>query len=164
MSLIDARPAVPERMLTFALGGEQFAIDAQRVREILEVPAVTRVPGAPAFVGGLVNVRGAIVPLADLGVAFGMERGAHDADTRVIVIETDVDGEATTIGILADRVNDVAEMDGAVIEEAPPVGMRWRADYITGIARREGHFVILPHLDRILIDHIPHAGRAAPQG
>lgn len=151
--------ALPERMLTFGLGGEFFAIDAQCVREILEVPAITRVPGAPAFADGLLNVRGAIVPLADLAVVFGMERTDHSEDTRVIVLETDVEGEAMTIGILADKVYDVASLDGVPIESAPPVGMKWRADFIIGIARHGGRFVILPDLTRIFTDCLGHVHR-----
>jgi len=151
----------PERVLTFALDGEMFAIDAGCVREILEVPDVTRVPGAPAFVDGLVNVRGAIVPLADLAVAFGSAAQGQGEDARIIVIEAAIEDELTTIGILADKVHDVAEMDGAPIEPAPPVGMKWRADYIRGIARRNGHFVILPDLDLIFAENLPHASHAA---
>lgn len=139
----------PERVLTFALNGEMFAIDAGCVREILDVPTVTRVPGAPPFANGLINVRGAIVPLTDLAVAFGMTRGEHSQETRVIVIEAPVEGEATTIGILADKVHDVTAMDSASLDQPPPVGMKWRPDYIHGIAKHKGHFVILPELQRI---------------
>lgn len=150
---------VPERVLTFALDGEMFAIDAQAVREILEVPPITRVPGAPAFANGLINVRGAIVPLTDLAVAFGMARAIHGEDTRVIVIEAEVEGEPTIIGILADKVLDVAAMEGVAVEEAPPVGMRWRADFIRAIARPGGQFVILPDLELIFAESLAAAAR-----
>ncbi|HWU03359.1 MAG TPA: chemotaxis protein CheW [Novosphingobium sp.] len=142
----------PERVLTFALDSEMFAIDAQAVREILEVPTITRVPSAPAFANGLVNVRGAIVPLTDLAEAFGIERAAHSEDTRVIVIEAQIEGVPTTIGILADKVHDVAAMEGILIEETPSVGMRWRPDFIHAIARPRGAFVILPDLEAIFAD------------
>ncbi|HZU65140.1 MAG TPA: chemotaxis protein CheW [Novosphingobium sp.] len=154
--------AIPERMLTFGLGGEHFAIDAQCVREIMEVPAITRVPGAPAFADGLLNVRGAIVPLADLAIVFGMERAAHNADTRIIVIEAAVEEEAATIGILADKVFDVASLDGAPVESPPQVGMKWRTDFIIGIARHAGRFVILPDLPRIFTECVGQIHRAAP--
>ena len=143
---------LPERVLTFSLDGEVFALDALLVREILEVPPITRVPAAPRFCDGLVNVRGTIVPLCDLAVAFGMDRAAHGEDTRVIVIEAPLDGIPTTIGLLADKVHDVAAMEGLAIEAAPPVGMRWRPELITGIARRNGQFVILPDLAAIFAD------------
>jgi purine-binding chemotaxis protein CheW len=153
--------SAPERVLTFALGGEMFAIDAQCVREILEVPSITRVPGAMGFANGLINVRGAIVPLADLAVAFGMAGAEHGEDTRVIVIEAEVGGEPSTIGILADKVHDVAAMEGMSIEDAPTVGMRWRADVIRGITRRNGQFVILPDLDLILADSLAQAAKVS---
>lgn len=150
---------IPERVLTFALDGEIFAIDAQAVREILEVPIITRVPGAPGFASGLINVRGAIVPLTDLAVAFGMARADHGEDTRVIVIEAEVEGEPTTIGLVADKVLDVAAMEGVAVEEAPPVGMRWRADFIRAIARPQGQFVILPDLELIFAESLATAAR-----
>jgi len=150
---------LPDRMLTFALGGEFFAIDAQCVREILEVPPITRVPGAPAFADGLVNVRGAIVPLADLAVVFGMALTAHAEDTRVIVIEAEIEGEAATIGILADKVLDVATMDGVPIDAPPPVGMKWRPEFIRGIAHHAGRFIILPDLARIFTDCVDQIHR-----
>ncbi|WCT78329.1 chemotaxis protein CheW [Novosphingobium humi] len=150
---------IPERVLTFALDGEIFAIDAQAVREILEVPTITRVPGAPDFASGLINVRGAIVPLTDLAVAFGMARADHGEDTRVIVIEAEVEGEPTTIGLVADKVLDVAAMEGVAVEEAPPVGMRWRADFIRAIARPQGQFVILPDLELIFAESLATAAR-----
>lgn len=158
MNMMNGVP-VPERVLTFALDGEMFAIDAQAVREILEVPPITRVPGAPYFANALINVRGAIVPMADLAVAFGMAKIDHGEDTRVIVIEADVEGEPTTIGVVADKVLDVAAMEGVPIEEAPPVGMRWRADFILAIARPNGQFVILPDLELIFAESLAQSAR-----
>lgn len=153
--------ALPERVLTFELDGEIFAIDAQSVREILEVPCITRVPGAPAFANGLINVRGAIVPLADLAVAFGMARATQGQDTRAIVIETEVEGEPTILGILADKVLDVTAMEGVTVADAPPVGMRWRADFIRAIARPRGQFVIFPDLELIFAESLGRAGGGA---
>lgn len=137
------------RALTFGLQGEVFAIEADMVREILDVPPVTLVPNAPAFAGGLINVRGRVVPLADLRVSFGMERPELDGETRVIVTEIELDGERAIVGILADRVHDVTDLDTSVIEEAPRVGMRWRADFIRGIGRRGEDFIIIPDMARI---------------
>lgn len=152
------------RALTFALQGEIFAIEAGIVREILDIPAVTQVPNAPAIAGGLINVRGRVVPLADLRVAFGMDRPPADADTRVIVIEIDMDGEQAIVGILADRVLDVADIETASLEEAPRVGMRWRADLIRGIGRRNDAFVFIPDMDRIFCrDGDTGGGREKPE-
>ena len=137
------------RALTFGLQGEVFAIAAEMVREILDVPPVTHVPNASAITSGLINVRGRVVPLVDLRVVFGMDRPPADADTRVVVIEIDLDGEAAIVGILADRVHDVADIETASVEEAPKVGMRWPTEYVRGIGRRDGVFVFIPDMERI---------------
>ena len=135
--------------LTFDLQGEIFAIDAQMVREILDVGAVTDVPGAKAFVPGLINVRGKVVPLADLRVKFGMEQPPHSRDTRIIVVEIPIEDEPTIVGLLADRVHEVTTIGGAGIEDAPEIGMKWRPDFLKGIGKRGDEFIIIPDIGRI---------------
>src|SRR5487761_2153242 len=88
------------KALTLRLDDEIFAIEAESVREILDLVPVTEVPNAPAFVGGLINVRGRVVPLADLRVVFGMAQPPADQDTRIVVLETEIGGEATVVGII----------------------------------------------------------------
>jgi len=139
----------PMRALTLRLDDELFAIEAQSVREILDLVPVTEVPNASPFAAGLINVRGRVVPLADLKVAFGMHRAKADQDTRIVVIETEIGSEPTVVGILADKVYDVTDIEPAAIEEAPRVGMRWRPDYVRGIGKRQGSFIIIPDLNRI---------------
>ncbi|WP_404400462.1 chemotaxis protein CheW [Pelagibacterium halotolerans] len=135
--------------LTLGLQDEVFAIEATSVREILDVVPITEVPNANAFVSGLINVRGRVVPLADLRVMFGMDLTPPDADTRIVVIEIDLDGEPTLAAILADRVHDVTDIESASIEEAPRVGMRWRPEYVKGIGKRGEDFIIIPDMGRI---------------
>ena len=137
------------KALTVGLQDEIFALPAEGVREILDVVPITEVPNARAFVGGLINVRGRVVPLADLRVMFGMDRPPPDKDTRIVVIEIDLDGEPTIAGILADRVRDVTDIETATIEEAPKVGMRWPAEFVRGIGKRGDEFVIIPDMGRI---------------
>ena len=120
----------PMRALTLRLDDELFAIRADSVREILDLVPVTEVPNAPPFASGLINVRGRVVPLANLKVAFGMAERPADHDTRVVVIETEIDEEPSIVGILADKVFEVTDIEPAAIEEAPRVGMRWRGDII----------------------------------
>jgi purine-binding chemotaxis protein CheW len=139
----------PMTALTVRLQDELFAVEASRVREILDLVPITEVPNAPAFVGGLINVRGRVVPLADLRVMFGMDRPEPDEDTRIVVMEVDIDGEPTIAGILADKVHDVTDIDAASIEEAPKVGMRWRPEFVKGIGKRNGGFIIIPDMERI---------------
>jgi len=135
--------------LTFGLADEIFAIDAQAVREILDLIPVTEVPGARSFVGGLINVRGKVVPLADLKVKFGMKPSETNIDTRIVVVEIDLDGEPTIVGLLADKVYEVAEISGASIEETPEIGMKWRPDFIKEIGKRGNDFIIIPDIDRV---------------
>lgn len=137
------------RALTLKLHDEIFAIEAGSVREILDMVPITHVPDAPAFASGLINVRGRVVPLADLRVVFSMPRRPADAESRIVVIEIEVDGEPTVASILADRVTDVTEIDAGSIEKPPRVGMRLPPELIRGIAKRNGDFIIIPDLRRI---------------
>jgi purine-binding chemotaxis protein CheW len=137
------------KALTIRLQDEVFAVEAESVREILDIVPITEVPSASPFVGGLINVRGRVVPLADLRVMFGMDRPPPDEDTRIVVMEVLVDGEPTIAGILADKVHDVTDIEAASIEEAPRVGMRWRPEFVRGIGKRNGNFIIIPDMGRI---------------
>jgi len=139
----------PMTALTLRLQDELFAIGAGSVREILDLVPITEVPNASPFVNGLINVRGRVVPLADLRVMFGMDRPEPDQDTRIVVMEIDVDGEPTIAGVLADKVHDVTDIEAASIEEAPKVGMRWHPAFIKGIGKRNGGFIIIPNLEKI---------------
>ena len=145
--------------LTLRMQDEMFAIEAGSVREILDLVPITEVPNAPAFVTGLINVRGRVVPLADLRVMFDMDRPPPDQDTRIVVIEAEIDGEPTVVGILADKVYDVTDIEAAAIQEAPKVGMRWRPEFVKGIGNRNGNFIVIPDLGRIFETK---GGRSAP--
>ncbi len=143
-------PAAPLKALTLRLHTETMVLPAEIVREILDLVPIAEVPNAPTLVGGLINVRGRVVPLADLRVAFDMPRPAPDQDTRIVVIEIEVDGEPTVVGLLADKVYEITEIGSDAIEETPRVGMRWRPEYVRGIAKRDGGFLIIPDINRIL--------------
>ena len=149
------------KALTLRLQDELFAVEACSVREILDLVPITEVPNASPFVGGLINVRGRVVPLADLRVMFGMDRPEPDQDTRIVVMEIDIDGEPTVAGILADKVHDVTDIEAASIEEAPKVGMRWRPEFIRGIGKRNGGFIIIPDLGRIFATQGARTARVA---
>ena len=140
--------------LTLRLQDEIFAVEAEGVREILDLVPITHVPNAPPFVNGLINVRGRVVPLADLRVVFGMKRPPPDVNTRIVVMEVDIAGEPTIVGTLADDVHEVTEIEAAAIEEAPRVGMRWRSDFVRGIGKRNGSFIIIPDLEQIFTSNI----------
>jgi purine-binding chemotaxis protein CheW len=137
------------QVLTFDMQGETFAIEAGMVREILDRIPETAVPGSAPMVGGVVNFRGRVIPLADLHMAFGFPPAAASQDSRVVVIEFALDGEATLVGLKADKVNEVTVLEKAATENAPRVGMRWRQDFIRCLAKRDGDFIVVPNLERI---------------
>lgn len=146
----DAAAADPAmQVLMLGLGGEVFALDAGIVREILDPVPVTEVPGARAFLSGVINVRGRVVPLADLRLRFGMAATPPTIDSRIIVVEIDLAGDPTIVGLLADKVYEVTEIDQAATEDAPRIGMRWRPEFIRAIGKRQDDFVIVPHLENI---------------
>jgi len=135
--------------LTLGLGGEIFAIDANSVHEILDMIPQTEVPGARPFVGALINVRGKVVPLADLRIKFGMELTSQTIDSRIVVVEIALGGEPAVVGLLADKVFEVTTIGGASIEDTPDIGMRWRPDFIKGIGKRGADFIVIPDIVRI---------------
>lgn len=140
-------------VLTFNLNGETFAIEAIRVQEILDLLPETSVPGASRFAASVINFRGKVIPLADLRLAFGMEAAEATIDSRVIVIELDLTGETTLIGLRTDKVNEVTTLAPSASEPPPSVGMRWRPDYIDGLFKRGGEFIIQPNLQAIFAQH-----------
>lgn len=148
-------------VLTFNLNGETFAIEATVVQEILDLLPETQVPGSKSFVGSVINFRGKVIPLADIRLAFGMEATEPTIDSRIVVIELDLDGEPTLVGIRTDRVYEVTTLPRAASEPPPSVGMRWRADYIDCLVKRGGEFIILPNLRAIFASQGERSGSAA---
>jgi purine-binding chemotaxis protein CheW len=100
-------------------------------------------------VRGLINVRGKVVPLVDLRVCFGMAETSPTIDTRIVVIEVQLESEPTIVGLLADKVYEVTKIDTETIETTPRVGMRWRAEFIRGIGRRGKDFLIVLDINRV---------------
>jgi len=138
------------QVLMLGLAGEMFALDATQVREILDPIPVTRVPGAQSYVSSVLNVRGKVIPLADLRVRFGMPPASITPDTRFIVLEIELADEPTTIGIVADKVYEVTDLDTSTLQKAPPIGMRWRPEFIAAIAKWKDEFIIVPNMKQIL--------------
>ena len=136
-------------VLTFDLASETFAFAADLVREILDPPIETRVPGSPRLVGSVINFRGRIIPLADLRPAFDLPTVAATEESRVIVIESDFFGSAFPIGIRADRVHEVTTLARAAAEDAPDIGMRWNLDFINGLIKSNGDLIVVPDIKNI---------------
>lgn len=135
--------------LTFKLGDELFAIDVARVREVLDLSEITRVPTAPPYMRGVVNVRGSAVPVVDLRLKFGLPPTPDTVNTRIVVLELELDGELTVVGGLADAVHEVLELDRAEIREPPRIAMRWRADMIEGLGKKADQFIIVLDITRV---------------
>lgn len=139
-------------VVTLRMGGERIAIPAVLLREIMEPVRVTRVPTASRFAEGLVNVRGSVVPLTDLRVAFGMQPAAATPDTRFIVLDLTVGEALMTVAISADKVETVTPLDPDQILPVPEVGTLWPPDFVRGICKLGEDFVLLPDLHRIFQD------------
>ena len=138
------------QVVMIGLGEEKFALDAGLVREIIDPVPVTRVAGARAFVPSVINVRGNVIPLADLRIRFGMPQLDDTADTRIVVIELELDGEPVLVGVTADKVYEVTEISQADVQQTPRVGMHWKPEFIRFIAKWREEFVIVPNMERIL--------------
>lgn len=135
--------------LTFGLGDEIFALDVAQVREVLDLITITKVPRAPEFMRGVINVRGSVVPVVDLRLKFGLPKTETGMDTRIIVMDLFLDGETAVIGALADAVHEVMELNSSLIEPPPKIGMRWKTEFIQGIGKHDGQFIIILDIDRV---------------
>ncbi|MCS3727592.1 chemotaxis protein CheW [Bradyrhizobium betae] len=138
------------QVVMIGLGEEKFALDAGLVREIIDPVPVTKVAGARAFVPSVINVRGNVIPLADLRIRFGMPQPDNSADTRIVVIELELDGEPVLVGVTADKVYEVTEISQTDVQQTPRVGMHWKPEFIRFIAKWREEFVIVPNMERIL--------------
>lgn len=141
------------QVLSLALGTDAFALETSRVLEVLDLVPVATVPNSRDFVRGLINVRGKVVPVVDLKIHLGMKRATvslHDAqDARIVVLAVELAGEETLIGILADKVFQVMEIDAASLEEAPSVGIGWRSEYIRSIGKTGDDFIVVLDIEKI---------------
>ncbi|MDA9418955.1 chemotaxis protein CheW [Bradyrhizobium sp. CCBAU 25360] len=148
--LAGERQADAMQVVMIGLGEEKFALDAGLVREIIDPVPVTKVAGARAFVPSVINVRGNVIPLADLRIRFGMPQLDDSADTRIVVIELELDSEPVLVGVTADKVYEVTEISQTDVQQTPRVGMHWKPEFIRFIAKWREEFVIVPNMERIL--------------
>lgn len=139
-----------EQYLTFFIRSEEYAVGILRVKEILEYETVTRVPGTPSHVRGVINLRGAVLPVVDLAAKFGHDETAATRTTCIVVVETRVDRDLLAVGLLADAVSQVIELDSEQIEPPPSFGTGVRIDFLTGMGKLDGRLVLVLELDRVL--------------
>ncbi len=136
--------------LSFTIAGTDYGLPILKVKEILQFEEPTRVPGAPASIRGVINVRGSVVPVVDLAVKFGRAETVPTKRTCALVVEAFVAGERLTLGVLADAVNEVLDLPASAVEPPPPFGAGIKLDYLTGMGKVGRGFVILLDLDRLL--------------
>ncbi len=137
------------RCLTFQLENEIFAVDVACVREVLDAAPITRMPNAPDFMRGVINVRGAVVPVADLRTKFGLSAAETTQNTRFIVLELILDGEPVILGVIADSVYEVTDIHPDHVNAPPNIGSRWKTDFIRGVGRQKDQFIIILDIQKI---------------
>ena len=138
------------QFLTFSLSGEHFAVGTLSVREIIEYGQLTSVPMMPPSIRGVINLRGAVVPVIDLGARFGGHQTEIGRRTCIIILEVHNGEEEQVIGVVVDAVSEVLEIAPADIEPPPAFGANIRSDFIQGMGKVGGRFVILLDIGRVL--------------
>lgn len=155
----------PQQYLTFQLSGEMFALAILNVKEIIEYGNLTEIPMMPPFIRGVINLRGAAVPVIDQTVRFGGQRSEVGKRTCIVIVEmkSGEEGRASQdIGIIVDAVSEVLEIPQGDIEPPPSFGAKIRADFIAGMGKVEGNFVIILNIDRVLsVEELTQLSQAA---
>jgi len=134
------------QLVSFALGGEEYAVDILKVQEINRMSEIARVPNAPPYVEGVINLRGRVIPVVSLRKKFKMEEKALDAQSRIIIMDI----QGLTIGIVVDAVSEVLRIPAGTVDPAPPMAVGVSAEYIKGIAKLEDRLLILIDMDRLI--------------
>jgi purine-binding chemotaxis protein CheW len=135
-----------EQLVTFSLGSEEFGVDIMCVQEIIRIPPITRVPKAPDYVEGVINLRGNVIPVANLRTRFGMSRSDETELSRIIVLQV----QSKVFGIRVDAVTEVLHLDSEGIEPPPPIALGMDAQFIRGVGKTGERLLILLELDQIL--------------
>lgn len=139
-----------EQYLTFTLGREVYALQIAPIREIIEYPGMTEIPMTPEFLRGVINLRGAVVPVIDLSVRFG--RSLTPIGRRTCIVITEIHGEngALPLGILVDGVNEVLEVEAEQIEDRPDFGLGLRPEFVSGMIRQANGFIVMLDIAHVL--------------
>jgi purine-binding chemotaxis protein CheW len=150
MEIKEKEEVVQQQHLTFFLADEEYAINIQRVKEIIEYTAVTKVPKVPEWIRGVINLRGSVVPVVDLAVRFGLEERPVSKTTCIVIVEVEQDTERAVMGVIADAVNQVIDLGPKDIEEPPAFGTRVRLEYLFGMGKLGKKFALILNIDRVL--------------
>ena len=147
---LKSREEAALQYLTFSLGDETFAMDIRAVREIIQHASLTVVPLMPDFVRGVINLRGAVVPVIDLQARFGRAKANVGKKTCIVIFDATGNGEKSELGLMVDAVSEVIDIAPASIEPPPQFGTSIQRDYIRGLGKVDGEFVIILETDRAL--------------
>lgn len=138
--------------LSFKLGDEIFALEIEKVREVLDFSTVTKVPQTPEFMRGVINLRGGVVPVIDLNRKLGMQETENTVNTCTIIVEVDVDGDRTVLGALADSVQEVFDMHDDELEPAPKVGTQLNTEFLKGMGKKDDGFIMVLNIDKVFTE------------
>lgn len=135
--------------LSFRLGDEFFAANVGKVLEILEIPKITKVPRSPAFMRGVVNLRGNVLPVIDTRTKFGLSAVDDSVNTCILVLNITIEGKDLTLGAIVDAVQEVMEIDEANIQPLPSVGSKYNSEFIDGMVKLNDQFIMILNLDLV---------------
>jgi purine-binding chemotaxis protein CheW len=150
METKEKEEVTQQQYLTFFLADEEYAINIQCVKEIIEYTTVTTVPKMPEWIRGVINLRGNVVPVVDLTVRFGLESRPVTKTTCIVIVEVEQDGERTVMGVIADAVNQVIDLAPEEIEEPPAFGARVRLEYLSGMGKLGKKFALILNINSVL--------------
>jgi purine-binding chemotaxis protein CheW len=142
--------AAPRQYLSFTLGEELFAVPIAPIREIIEFAGLTEIPLTPPFMRGVINLRGAVVPVIDLSVRFERERTQIGRRSCVVIVEVALEDGMHPLGVIVDAVNEVLEVEPDRIEPRPGFGAGLRDDFVAGMLSLDGRFVVVLDLECVL--------------
>jgi purine-binding chemotaxis protein CheW len=137
------------QFLTFRLAEELFALNIEKVLEVLDYTTVTKVPRTPDYMSGVINLRGRVVPVVDLRLRFGKELAQQTVNTCIIIVEVEQGGDKVVIGLKGDAVQEVIDLEPNQIEPAPRIGTKMDLDFIHGMGRHDEQFIIILDIDKV---------------
>ncbi|MBI1821376.1 MAG: purine-binding chemotaxis protein CheW [Nitrospirae bacterium] len=160
--MASVKEAVDQKQyLTFYLAGEEYAIGLLQVKEIIEYGVLTKVPSMPKSIRGVINLRGGVVPVVDLAVKFGLPESSMTRRTCIVIVEIEIEGEKSVVGVIADAVNQVMNLSSEDIEPPPFFGTQVKADYLLGMGKVDKKFIQILDVNQVLShDELPAIIRA----
>ncbi len=140
------------QFLSFILREEHFAVAIGKIREVLDVSTLTRIPRMPEYINGVINLRGAVVPVVDIGYKLGMQPVERTVNTCIMIVEINLEeeGETVEMGVITDAVQEVMNLNTGDIEPPPKLGSGLNTDFILGMGRQNEKFLIMLDIDKVL--------------